>query len=118
MVGAGMLVAAGAYFFVRPPAEKNMDIAFTVASAVNAPVPDSSSGGSSDGTVYSPADRESLLGMAGKEVVVEGELVRAGENKTGTIRFLNFAGTSREDLCLVLFLDGARDDFSMARLEQ
>ena len=64
----------------------------------------------------SPGDRENILIALGKLVIVEGTVSRTGENKSGTIRFLNFQGGSRGDLSLVFFVE--KGDFSKSRLEE
>ena len=60
-------------------------------------------------------NRDQLLTLLGKSAIVEGTISRAGVNKPGTIRYLNFQGGSRSDLSLVFF---AREgDFSAEQLE-
>ncbi len=60
-----------------------------------------------DGLLVFPASapKEEILDHLGKEVVIEGTISRVGENKSGTIRFLNFMGSQRGDLSLVFFLE-------------
>ncbi len=59
-----------------------------------------------DGLLILPASaKEKILDQLGKEVVIEGTISRVGENKSGTMRFLNFLGTQRGDLSLVFFLE-------------
>ena len=60
-------------------------------------------------------NRDKLLALLGKPAIVEGTISRAGVNKTGTIRFLNFEGGSRSDLSLVFF--ESEGDFSKEQLE-
>lgn len=64
-----------------------------------------------------PTDRTELLSLVGQRVAVEGRIERQGENKTGTIRFLNFAGATRRDLTLVFFVNRGGDNFSTERLQ-
>ncbi len=60
---------------------------------------------------------EQLSASLGKSVLVEGIISRIGENKAGTIRFLNFEGSSRGDLSLVFFVGKNDGDFSKDRLQ-
>ncbi len=69
-------------------------------------------------TVFSPTDKAGLIAQANKPVVVEGEIQRQGVTKTGSVRFLNFAGTQRGDLSLVFFTKGGAEDVSEAHLNQ
>ncbi len=55
--------------------------------------------------VFSASAKEEILDQLGKEIVVEGTISRVGENKSGTIRFLNFLGSQRGDLSLVFFME-------------
>jgi tRNA A-37 threonylcarbamoyl transferase component Bud32 len=64
----------------------------------------------------SPGDRARLLSLLGKPVVVRGTIGRYGENKSGTIRFLNFANSVRGDLALVFFVRSDEQEFTPARL--
>jgi len=64
-----------------------------------------------------PTDRAELLTQVGKRVAVEGRIERQGENKAGTIRFLNFAGATRSDLTLVFFVNRGGESFSPERLK-
>jgi hypothetical protein len=59
-----------------------------------------------------------LVAQANKPVVVEGEIQRQGVTKTGSVRFLNFAGTQRGDLSLVFFTKGGTEDVSEQHLNQ
>jgi len=63
-----------------------------------------------------PDNKADFLQRVGQSVLVEGRIERAGVNKTGTIRFLNFAGTHRGDLALVFFLKDAPAEFTPERL--
>jgi len=52
-----------------------------------------------------PNEREAAIRSEGKKVEVRGRIGRAGVNKAGTIRFLNFADSTRGDISLVFFMD-------------
>lgn len=64
-----------------------------------------------------PQHREQFLEALGKSVVVNGTIGRFGENKSGTIRFLNFLGTQRGDISLVFFVEDNPVEFSQKTLE-
>lgn len=64
-----------------------------------------------------PDQGKELLDSLGQEVRVQGTIGRYGENKTGTIRFLNFKGTQRGDLSLVFFVKDNPEAFSQENLE-
>ena len=84
------------------------------AQTVSPPPVPSASPAEEPGTIEA-GSRDQILALLGKPVVVEGTISRAGVNKTGTIRFLNFQGGSRGDLALVFF--AGEGDFSAAQLE-
>ncbi len=67
--------------------------------------------------IFSASEKEKILEQIGKEITVEGTISRAGENKSGTIRYLNFAGTQRGDLSLVFFLEGWQGGLTSEMLE-
>ena len=69
-----------------------------------------------DGSVFAPTDLAKLKEMAGKPVVVEGTLTAQGENKTGTIRYLNFSKNYKETLSLVFVVDKGGDQFTSEKL--
>lgn len=69
-------------------------------------------------TVFSPLDKQGLIAQSGKPVVVEGEIQRQGVTKTGSVRFLNFAGTQRGDLSLVFFTKGGAEGVSEEHLNE
>jgi len=63
-----------------------------------------------------PGDRADFLARVGKPLTIEGVIGRMGENKPGTIRYLNFEGGQRGDLALVFFLKNGNPAFSAERL--
>lgn len=103
---AALSVAALFILEGRPPRE---------APAV--PVATPAAGVRSAPQVIGPGERGKLISLLGTAAVVEGTISRAGENKAGTIWFLNFEGTSRGDLSLVFFLEKNPVEFSKDRLE-
>lgn len=66
--------------------------------------------------IFVPSDLENLRGVRGQIVTVEGTLVRAGESKSKTVRYLNFTNDYRESLALVFFVGKGGDLFSMEKL--
>ncbi|MFZ4683939.1 MAG: serine/threonine-protein kinase [Terrimicrobiaceae bacterium] len=105
LAAIGLLVVAGAgasVFFLRnkPPSEKPA----VVEKAKETALP------------ILPDNKADFLQRVGQSVLVEGRIERAGVNKTGTIRFLNFAGTHRGDLTLVFFVKDAPAEFTPDRL--
>lgn len=66
--------------------------------------------------IFVPSDLENLRGVRGHIVTVEGTIVRAGESKSKTVRYLNFTNDYRESLALVFFVGKGGDLFSMERL--
>lgn len=113
-VALAVVVAAGAFlvWFLHKP---GTGPEATVPSPT-APASPSSPADAAPASVLNPNDKTALLAQLGREVVVEGRLEREGVNKSGTIRFLNFAGTQRGDLTLVFFVKDAPADFTEARL--
>jgi len=67
--------------------------------------------------IFSPSAKEDILEQLGKDIVVEGTISRVGENKSGTIRYLNFSGTQRGDLSLVFFLESWQGALSTEMLD-
>jgi hypothetical protein len=63
-----------------------------------------------------PEDLENLRGERGKVVTVEGTIVRSGESKSKTVRYLNFTNNYRDSCALVFFLSKGGDLFAMEKL--
>ena len=66
--------------------------------------------------VYAPNDLPGLKEMTGKPVIVEGTVTAQGENKTGTIRYLNFAKNFKEAISLVFIMSKGGDEFAKDKL--
>ena len=98
----GLLVVLGVTFFAKVNPE--------MPAAVETPTP------AAKVRTMSFGDREEFLAKTGQAVVMEGVIGRVGENKAGTIRYLNFEGGKRGDLALVFFLKNGNTTFSMERL--
>ena len=105
---AVVLLAVGA-FFLRPPSNPKVEPPPVVAKSVAA---------KPKVLRLAPADKEAFLQQIGNTVEVEGRIERIGVNKTGTIRFLNFAGSHRGDLTLIFFVKSAPADFTEEKLSQ
>ncbi len=70
-----------------------------------------------DATVFAPKDLEKLKEQLGKPVVVEGTIAAQGENKTASIRYLNFSRNYKETISLVFVVGKSGDEFSKEKLE-
>ena len=66
--------------------------------------------------VFAPTDLAKLKEMVGKPVIVEGTLAAQGENKTATIRYLNFSKNYKETISLVFVVDKGGDQFTSEKL--
>ena len=67
-------------------------------------------------TVLAPNDLAKLKEMTGKPVVIEGTVSAQGENKTGTVRYLNFSKNYQETISLVFIVSKGGDEFSPEKL--
>ncbi|CAN5598259.1 hypothetical protein BH09VER1_BH09VER1_20290 [soil metagenome] len=113
---AAIAVAAVALYFIRP--ELFHPKAATPAPVAAQPKPAEKTPDKTTTTVFSPIDKAALVAQSGKQVVVEGEIQRQGVTKTGSVRFLNFAGTQRGDLSLVFFTKGGPEDVTEPHLNE
>ncbi len=66
--------------------------------------------------VYSPMDLDALRQAIGRTTTVEGTIVASGENKSKTVRYLNFTKNYHESLGLVFFVSKGGDKFSIEKL--
>lgn len=66
--------------------------------------------------VFAPTDLAGLKATDSKPVIVEGTLVAQGENKTGTVRYLNFTKNYKESLALVFMVGKGGEEFSKEKL--
>ena len=69
-----------------------------------------------DVAVIAPNDLAKLKEMTGKPVVVEGTVSAQGENKTATIRYLNFSKNYKETISLVFVVSKGGEEFSTEKL--
>ena len=65
---------------------------------------------------FAPTDLVKLKEMVGKPVVIEGTLAAQGENKTATIRYLNFSKNYKESLALIFMVEKGGDQFTAEKL--
>ena len=63
-----------------------------------------------------PNDLVKLKEAVGKPVVVEGTISAQGENKTATIRYLNFSKNYKETISLVFMVAKGGDQFTSEKL--
>lgn len=102
----GALLAAGVFVYIALHDTPRPVMSSSVPAKSNA-VPDSS---------IPATNRLELMNHLDREVVISGVVSRIGESKSGTVRYLNFEGTTRNDVALVFFLRGSKQDFSPERL--
>jgi hypothetical protein len=57
------------------------------------------------GEVVDATDLEALRAVVGKDAIAEGTIAMQGENRSGSIRYLNFADDYKKALGLVFFLN-------------
>jgi DNA/RNA endonuclease YhcR with UshA esterase domain len=69
------------------------------------------------GEPIDPKALDALKEKIGQVVAVEGIVVKAGENRTGTIRYLNFTQNYKESISLVFFASKAPEEFTKEKLE-
>ena len=66
---------------------------------------------------FSPIDLEALRAVVNQTVSVEGTIMAAAENKTQTVRYLNFTRNFKESLGLVFFAKKGGEEFSLEKLK-
>jgi hypothetical protein len=67
--------------------------------------------------VYDPKALEVLRGKTGQIITVEGTIVRVGESKSGTHRYLNFTKLYRESVSLVFPIEKNPEEFKYDKLK-
>ena len=68
--------------------------------------------------VYAPTALEELKAVKGKVVTVEGPIVVQGENKGGTVRYLNFTTNFRQSVSLTFFASAGDGKFTKEKLAE
>ncbi len=66
--------------------------------------------------IYAPTELEALRGVKGQKVIVEGTLVKQGESKNATVRYLNFTDKYQEGISLVFMVSKGSGDFTKEKL--
>lgn len=69
-----------------------------------------------EGTVFAPTDLAKLKELNGKPTIVEGTIAAQGENKSGTVRYLNFSKNYKEAISLVFIVSQGGDAFAREKL--
>jgi hypothetical protein len=67
--------------------------------------------------LYDPKALEVLRGVTGQVVTLEGTLVRVGESKSGTYRYLNFTKLYRESVSLVFPIEKNPEEFKYDKIK-
>jgi len=67
--------------------------------------------------VFDPKALEVLRGKTGQIITIEGTLVRVGESKSGTHRYLNFTKLYRESVSLVFPIEKNPDEFKYDKIK-
>ena len=68
--------------------------------------------------VFAPTALEELKPLVGKKVTIEAPIVVQGENKTGTVRYLNFTTKFRESVSLTFFASAGEGKFTKEKLAE
>ena len=68
--------------------------------------------------VFAPTALVELKPLVGKKITVEAPIVVQGENKTGTVRYLNFTTKFRESLSLTFFASAGDGKFTKEKLAE
>jgi hypothetical protein len=66
---------------------------------------------------YDPKALEVLRGKIGQIITVEGTIVRVGESKSGTHRYLNFTKLYRESVSLVFPIEKNPEEFKYDKMK-
>jgi len=65
---------------------------------------------------YAPKDLEALRAVKGQTVKIEGTILKQGESKTGSVRYLNFTDHFQESISLVFMVSKGGGDFTKEKL--
>lgn len=68
--------------------------------------------------IFSPTALEELKTVKGKVVTVEGPIVVQGENKSGTVRYLNFTTNFRQSVSLTFLASAGDGKFTKEKLAE
>lgn len=72
---------------------------------------------SASGTeIYDPKQLDALRAKKGQKITVEGSIVRSGENRAATIRYLNFTQNYRESVSLLFVVSKNAAEFTAEKL--
>ena len=66
--------------------------------------------------IYAPKDLTALRAVKGQTVKIEGTIVKQGESKTGSVRYLNFTDHFQESISLVFMVSKGGGDFTKEKL--
>lgn len=68
------------------------------------------------GKIHLPTDLEALRPLKGQTITVEGVILKQGESKTGTVRYLNFTDDYKKSAALVFMVSKGGGDFTKEKL--
>jgi RecJ-like exonuclease len=66
--------------------------------------------------VFAPTAIEELKALKGKTVTLEAPIIKLGENKSGTVRYLNFTDNYRLSASLAFFANAGSGNFTKEKL--
>jgi RecJ-like exonuclease len=94
---------------------------FGVEEALITPVPPSvvkaaQAPAAEAGKLYAAKDLNTLRPLVGQEVTVEGTITQSGQNKSKSIRYLNFAKNYNDAVSLVFFVSKGGEAFALEKL--
>jgi hypothetical protein len=94
-----------------------MLMVLTAARAEEKPAEPSPKPTASAAEVFDPKALEVLRGKTGQIITLEGTIVRVGESKSGTHRYLNFTKLYRESVSLVFPIEKNPEEFKYDKLK-
>jgi RecG-like helicase len=102
-ISLGTIIGAGARAEEKPATTASP----TQPAALPAPA---------EGKVFSPTELEALKVAKGQKIVLQGKVSATGENRSGSIRYLNFTQNFRESVSLVFFAKDGGGTFTKEKL--
>ena len=126
LIGSIILALAGAGWYFSRPTSSSEVVATNQAIVVPSPVTPTNPPPKVKETIpeteesenyVDPLDLAQMRRKIGAIVTVEGTIMDYGENRTGTLRYLNFSESYRNSLALVFFVKNNEEIFSKEKLE-
>jgi RecJ-like exonuclease len=87
-------------------------------AADSPPAPPPAAPATAGGKVFAPKELDAMRALKGQTIKIEGTIVKQGESKNATVRYLNFSDRYQESISLVFMVSKGAGAFTKEKLAE